>query len=138
MSNDYTTVDELVPPQNPDGSYDIEPEDPFGPGMPYWSYGGPGTYGGPTQCGAYRLPNGNTLITEGSSGRIIEVTPDHEIIWEYISPYYGLDGKSNHVYRTYRVPYEWVPQLEKPQETGVERIDKSRFRVPGRTTDYQG
>ncbi|MBT8346296.1 MAG: aryl-sulfate sulfotransferase, partial [Desulfofustis sp.] len=34
---------------------------------------------------AQRLPNGNTLITEGSGGRIIEVTKDHEIVWEYIS-----------------------------------------------------
>ena len=33
--------------------------------------------------------NGNTLITEGSGGRIIEVSPDHELVWEYISPYWG-------------------------------------------------
>jgi hypothetical protein len=38
---------------------------------------------------AQRLPNGNTLITEGSGGRIIEVTQDHQIVWEYISPYWG-------------------------------------------------
>ena len=35
---------------------------------------------------AQRLPNGNTLITEGSDGRIIEVTPEHEIVREYINP----------------------------------------------------
>lgn len=34
----------------------------------------------PFISGAQRLPNGNTLITEGSGGRIIEVTPDHELI----------------------------------------------------------
>jgi hypothetical protein len=33
-----------------------------------------------------RLPNGNTLITESEKGRIIEVTRDGEIVWEYISP----------------------------------------------------
>jgi hypothetical protein len=38
---------------------------------------------------AQRLPNGNTLITEGSDGRIIEVTAGHEIVWEYIGPYWG-------------------------------------------------
>ena len=38
---------------------------------------------------AQRLPNGNTLITEGSGGRMIEVTADHRIVWEYISPYWG-------------------------------------------------
>ncbi len=30
-----------------------------------------------------RLPNGNTLITESSSGRLLEVTPDGRITWEY-------------------------------------------------------
>ena len=28
---------------------------------------------------AQRLPNGNTLITEGATGRAFEVTSDHEI-----------------------------------------------------------
>jgi hypothetical protein len=36
-----------------------------------------------------RLENGNTLINEGSNGRIFEVTRDHEIVWEYISPFWG-------------------------------------------------
>lgn len=85
----------------------------------------------PLISSAQRLPNGNTLITEGSSGRILEVTSNQELVWEYVSPYYGLDGKSNYVYRAYRAPYEWVPQLKKPQETGIARIDNSRFRVPG-------
>jgi len=33
-----------------------------------------------------RLGNGNTLITEETRGRIIEVTPDHEIVWEFVNP----------------------------------------------------
>ncbi|MNO05650.1 hypothetical protein D3C81_2271260 [compost metagenome] len=35
------------------------------------------------------------------------------------------------VYRSYRVPYAWVPQLAKPQETEIEPIDVTTFRVPG-------
>ncbi|MGF7184910.1 hypothetical protein GGQ84_000995 [Desulfitispora alkaliphila] len=85
----------------------------------------------PFISGAQRLPNGNTLITEGSGGRIIEVTPDHELVWEYISPYWGKHMKINMVYRAYRVPYQWVPQLEQPQETPIEPIDVKTFRVPG-------
>lgn len=81
---------------------------------------------------AQRLPNGNTLITEGSDGRIIEVTKDHEIVWEYISPYDGNDSvKMNMVYRSYRVPYDWIPQLDKPIEKPIEKLDKNKFRVPG-------
>lgn len=80
---------------------------------------------------AQRLPNGNTLITEGSGGRIFEVTAEHEIVWEYISPYWDKTLNLNLVYRAYRAPYEWVPQLTKPVETPIERIDVTIFRVPG-------
>ncbi len=80
---------------------------------------------------AQRLPNGNTLIVEGSGGRIIEVTPDHDLVWEYISPYWGKLMNINMVYRAYRVPYEWVPQLDAPVGKPIERIDVKRFRVPG-------
>ncbi|MFH1690451.1 MAG: arylsulfotransferase family protein [Candidatus Eisenbacteria bacterium] len=50
-----------------------------------WSYTEPGffTQGAGSQ---QRLPNGNTLITESIHGRIIEVTPDGHIVWEYINP----------------------------------------------------
>ncbi|MBA9085870.1 hypothetical protein FHR92_002337 [Fontibacillus solani] len=79
---------------------------------------------------AQRLPNGNTLITEGADGRIFEVTRSHELVWEYISPY-SNQRNSNMVYRAYRVPYEWVPQLERPVEQAIEPLDVAKFRVPG-------
>ena len=78
-----------------------------------------------------RLPNGNTLITEGSNGRMIEITREHETVWEYISPYYGKKRNQNMVYRSYRVPYRWVPQVEKPEEVDIVRPNNSKFRVPG-------
>lgn len=85
----------------------------------------------PFISGAQRLPNGNTLITEGSGGRLIEVTAEHEIVWEYISPYWGEKMNQNMVYRAYRAPYDWVPQLERPKEVPIERIDVKTFRMPG-------
>ena len=33
-----------------------------------------------------RLVNGNTLITESEGGRLVEVTPAGEIVWEYLNP----------------------------------------------------
>jgi hypothetical protein len=77
-----------------------------------------------------RLPNGNTLITEGSDGRIFEVTGEHEIVWEYLSPYASGKQKTCLIYRAYRVPYEWVPQVERPREISIPRTDNTRFRVP--------
>jgi hypothetical protein len=53
---------------------------------------------------AQRLPNGNTLITEGSNGRVFEVTNTSKIVWDYEQPVRVLQ-----VYRAYRVPPEWVP-----------------------------
>lgn len=80
---------------------------------------------------AQRLPNGNTLITEGSGGRIFEVTAGHGIVWEYISPFWGKLMRMNMIYRAYRVPYSWIPQLEPPREVPIEPLDVTTFRVPG-------
>ena len=54
--------------------------------------------------GCERMPNGNTVITEGATGRIFEVTHDHEIVWEYISPWTlnGQFGPTPAVFRSYR------------------------------------
>jgi hypothetical protein len=68
---------------------------------------------------AQRLPNGNTLIDEGSDGRMFEVTPKGETVWEYINPYYQAKENFNMVYRCYRVPYDYVPQLKAPKEEAI-------------------
>ncbi|MBI2853898.1 MAG: aryl-sulfate sulfotransferase [Chloroflexi bacterium] len=80
---------------------------------------------------AQRLPNGSTLITEGAGGRIFEVTREHEIVWEYISPYKGNQYNMNMVYRAYRLPYEWIPQIARPEERAIPHLNNNRFRVPG-------
>jgi hypothetical protein len=80
---------------------------------------------------AQRLPNGNTLITEGNGGRLIEVTAGHEIVWEYISPYRHRRLKFSLIYRAYRYPYDWAPRAERTQETALPRIDNTKFKVPG-------
>jgi len=36
--------------------------------------------------GAQRLPNGNTLIDEGTTGRIFEVNRNRRIVWQYVNP----------------------------------------------------
>ena len=56
---------------------------------------------------AQRLPNGNTLVNEGLTGRIFEVTSEGEIVWEYISPLFvdgAILGITNSVFRAYRYP----------------------------------
>ena len=79
---------------------------------------------------AQRLPNGNTMILEGADGRIFELTPDGEIVWEYVSPYFAENPPGrNHMFRAYRVPYEWVPQLRRPRERAVTPPNPREFRI---------
>ncbi len=54
---------------------------------------------------AQRLPNGNTFITEGMNGRMFEVTPAGEIVWEYVSPYFAprQGGQTNQIFRGYKL-----------------------------------
>ncbi len=84
-----------------------------------WSYTR-GRFYSSNISGAQRLANGNTLITEGAGGRLFEVTSDGDIVWEYMSPFFGSGPlSSNAVYRAYRLPYDWIPQLERPEERAV-------------------
>jgi len=61
--------------------------------------------------GAQRLPNGNTLICEGCTGRLFEVTSAGEIVWEFISPHFfniPIVGANNWVFRAFRYSREDV------------------------------
>jgi hypothetical protein len=53
-----------------------------------WSYGG--TAEAPLESAlrswVQRLSNGNTLIVETDGGRVIEVTREGNIVWEYLNP----------------------------------------------------
>ena len=87
----YSAVWEFVPPTNANGAYTMKEDGTFGPDEPVWAYTAPDRYTMYSAfiSGAHRLPNGHTLITQGMQGRIIEVTPEKEIVWEYRNPYSG-------------------------------------------------
>jgi arylsulfotransferase ASST len=45
-------------------------------------------------CGSnQRLPNGNTLITDTEAGRAFEVTPEGEVVWDFINPHRAGEDK---------------------------------------------
>jgi hypothetical protein len=85
---------------------------------------------------AQRLPNGNTLIDEGMDGRFFQITPEGEIVWEYVTPHVGkrtVDGKvfqDSLVFRAQAVPYDWVPEGTPHGEKPVAEVDVSQFHVP--------
>ena len=48
------------------------------------------------------MATGNTLICEGAKGCLFEVTPEGEIVWEYVCPYFNEFapfGQINWLYR---------------------------------------
>jgi hypothetical protein len=94
-----------------------------------WSYTAPRFFS-TNISSAQRLPNGNTLITEGAGGRVFEVTSERAIVWEYMNPLFAGPRASNDVYRAYRLPYGWIPQLARPKEQAVTPPALGEFRVP--------
>ena len=60
--------------------------------------------------GAQRLPNGNTLICEGGKTHLFEVTPEGEVVWDFVHPWHEEGGLSS-VYRCLRYDREYVRPL---------------------------
>ena len=55
--------------------------------------------------GTQRLPNGNTLICEGDCGRLLEVTREGEVVWEFHNPFFFTVpnlGTVNRMFRAHR------------------------------------
>ena len=67
------------------------------------------------QGGAQRLPNGNTLVTEAWFGRLFQVTPEGEVVWEFINPCFtqreGREAFSNMVFRARHYLPQQVPRV---------------------------
>ena len=82
---EYSTIEEITPPLNQDGSYTLVAGSAYGPTQTAWSYTNPT----PTDfyaralSGAHRLPNGNTLICNGVDSFFFEVTPAGETVWDH-------------------------------------------------------
>jgi hypothetical protein len=85
FNNNYTNstsaVFEFNTPLNENGTYDIEDGQPFGPDNPTWFHAG--NFHTQMQGGAFRQPNGNTLVTDCDDAYMFEVTNDHEVVWSH-------------------------------------------------------
>ena len=94
-----------------------------------WSYAAPRFFS-TNISSVQRLPNGNTFVTAGAPGRLFEVTRDNTIVWEYMFPMFAGANASNSVYRGYRIPYGWIPQVTAPNERRITPPALNEFRVP--------
>ncbi|MGB2960476.1 MAG: arylsulfotransferase family protein, partial [Bacteroidota bacterium] len=71
-----------------------------------------------------RLPNGNTYIAEDNTGRLFQVKPDGEIVWEYVN----RGGTT----RPSVIPYDFTPQLRalpRPEELTVTPPNNLEWRI---------
>ncbi len=70
-----------------------------------WSYEGdpPSSFYSSRMGSAKRLKNGNTLITDSNSGRVIQVTRDGGVAWEWFNPERDEKGNKKTLYRMMNV-----------------------------------
>ncbi len=88
----YSSIDQITTPINDNIKYDIENGTTYAPNTLSWTYQAetPTDFYGDHISGTQRLKGGNTLICEGTTGRIFEVEEDGSIAWQYINPYYTV------------------------------------------------
>ena len=88
-TSNYSSIDILSPPRNTDGSYVLNAGEAYGPLDFDWTYVDPEdrtNFYSRVLSGAQRLPNGNTLICEGTSALFFEIDENDETVWKYQSP----------------------------------------------------
>ncbi len=97
-----------------------------------WQYEDGENFFSPFRAGNQRLPNGNTLICECDAGRLFEVTPEKEIVWEYWSPFVnqGPHHLGKRIHRATRYTPEAVePILESRADVIVAEVDRKGQRI---------
>lgn len=81
----YSSVDEITPPVNPDGSYALVVGSAYEPAGLTWTY--PETadtsFFAQNISGSQRLANGDTLICDGPDGYFFEVNSGGVVVWDY-------------------------------------------------------
>ena len=135
---DLSSVEEIETPAMYYGTYPLEDNtSPFEPDTYSWRYPeaaelNPDFYAQQVS-GASRLPNGNTLICSGPSGYGFEVTPDEEVVWDYLSPVtafgattQGNDAGNNSVFRLPRYASDY-PAFEGRDMTPGDVIEQDSW-----------
>lgn len=114
VSRGYSTVDEITPPADENGTYYIESDEAFGPTSQTWIYKPTPSFYASHISGANRLKNGNTLICNGETGKLFEVTSEGSTVWQY----------SLGAYEIFKVDYI-PPEEPEPPEPNKPDLDCS-------------
>ena len=100
QGREYSSIIEIETPRDESGDYVLDDQGRFGPYELVWEYTAENKkdfYSG-FISGATRLPNGNTFICEGATGRFFEVNRDGQTLWEHLNTFGGelnMEGLPN-------------------------------------------
>jgi hypothetical protein len=125
----FSEVFILDPPTSSPGVYTYMANTAYGPNTPDYIYTTPvkTDFYSPLMSSAQRLPNGNTLICEGSSGHFFEIDANENIVWRYINPAstsgilsQGDDPESinNNIFRAIKYPTDYPAFNDKDLSPG--------------------
>jgi hypothetical protein len=81
--NNFSSVIEIEAPLDINNNYIFEPGIPFLPDSMIINYNNNFSFYSPFQSGAFRMQNGNTIVTVTDQDFIFEINQDLEIVWEY-------------------------------------------------------
>lgn len=133
-----SSVLELALPVDASTGKYLKDDPAFGPQAPAWSFSAtPNEFYSPILSTSQRLPNGNTLILNGRSGVIFEVTGNKKVVWKYLIP--GKDGLPVLAYSAER-HYADSPTLKGRRlipQGYIEPIDGDRSEAPAGSGSIQ-
>ena len=84
----YSTITEITPPLETNGTYTLVPGSAYGPAAPTWTYTAspPTSFYAMNVSSPQRLPNGSTLIDSGPQGVFFEINTATQTVWRYVCP----------------------------------------------------
>ena len=84
----YSSLEEIIPPLQPDGTYTLTLGSAYGPATAAWTYTAspPSSFYAANVSSAQRLPNGDTLTENGPQGRFFEISAAGQTVWQYVCP----------------------------------------------------
>ena len=116
---EYSTIEEIIPPIDSEGRYELDPSGRYGPASASVVYQAdvPEDFVATFLSGAQRLRNGNTLITIGPLGQAFEVTPEGETVWEYDG--FGIANSIPQIFRIDRYNLSALPPTGMVVDEGI-------------------
>ncbi|MBC8256477.1 MAG: hypothetical protein H8E85_04130, partial [Candidatus Marinimicrobia bacterium] len=104
FNNEGNEALEFAPPADENGNYFIEDGEPYGPSSETWTSPYMSTQ---MQGGAFRLPNGNSLITDCDDAVIKEFTESGTTVWSYTH-----SGNNANIARAQRYPLDFFDAVD--------------------------